>query len=233
MSRQIPWLRVFVEGVVIVGSILLAFGIDAWWDGRQERAAEAELLVRLDDEFRENQAAIAAVLTENQRFGEAALTIGGMQPDVMRSLSTDSLSSLLQKIGPLGIFHPGEAELSSMIQSGENRLLRDRELRVALSRWAESLAALEEQAAIVRRGQSERADLFRFGGYPSAFMRDEDEGDGELVLTERREVLAQLLGEGRFRENILYHRLTRNYYNELLEEARTELDSVLVLLAVD
>ena len=25
MTRQIPWLRVFVEGVVIVGSILLAF----------------------------------------------------------------------------------------------------------------------------------------------------------------------------------------------------------------
>ena len=34
MTRSIPWLRVFVEGVVIVGSILLAFGIDAWWDDR-------------------------------------------------------------------------------------------------------------------------------------------------------------------------------------------------------
>jgi len=28
-ASQIPWLRVFVEGVVIVGSILLAFGIEA------------------------------------------------------------------------------------------------------------------------------------------------------------------------------------------------------------
>ena len=27
MKPQIPWLRVFVEGVVIVGSILLAFGL--------------------------------------------------------------------------------------------------------------------------------------------------------------------------------------------------------------
>ena len=33
MTRQIPWLRAFVEGVVIVGSILLAFGIDACWEG--------------------------------------------------------------------------------------------------------------------------------------------------------------------------------------------------------
>jgi hypothetical protein len=29
---SIPWLRVLLEGVVIVGSILLAFGIDAWWE---------------------------------------------------------------------------------------------------------------------------------------------------------------------------------------------------------
>ena len=35
LKAQIPWLRVRVEGVVIVGSILLAFGIDAWWDGMQ------------------------------------------------------------------------------------------------------------------------------------------------------------------------------------------------------
>jgi hypothetical protein len=36
LKSQIPWLRVFVEGVVMVGSILLAFGIQAWWDGRQD-----------------------------------------------------------------------------------------------------------------------------------------------------------------------------------------------------
>ena len=29
-TKQNPGLRVFVEGVVIVGSILLAFGIEAW-----------------------------------------------------------------------------------------------------------------------------------------------------------------------------------------------------------
>ena len=36
-TRQIPWLRVCVEGVVIVGSILLAFGIDAWWNMKATR----------------------------------------------------------------------------------------------------------------------------------------------------------------------------------------------------
>ncbi len=44
MKAQIPWLRVFVEGVVIVGSILLAFGLQAWWDESQERGEERALL---------------------------------------------------------------------------------------------------------------------------------------------------------------------------------------------
>jgi hypothetical protein len=46
VSRQIPWLRVFVEGVVIVGSILLAFGIDAWWEERQEGVEELLKVLR-------------------------------------------------------------------------------------------------------------------------------------------------------------------------------------------
>jgi hypothetical protein len=34
LKPQIPRLRVFVEGVVIVGSILLALAGDAWWGER-------------------------------------------------------------------------------------------------------------------------------------------------------------------------------------------------------
>ncbi len=47
MKAQIPWLRVFVEGVVIVASILLAFGIQAWWEETQERTEEREIIERL------------------------------------------------------------------------------------------------------------------------------------------------------------------------------------------
>jgi hypothetical protein len=43
LKPSIPWLRVLIEGVVIVGSILLAFGIDAWWNERQETEAAEEL----------------------------------------------------------------------------------------------------------------------------------------------------------------------------------------------
>jgi hypothetical protein len=41
-TRQIPWPRIFAAGVAIVVSILLAFGIQGWWEGRQEQREEQE-----------------------------------------------------------------------------------------------------------------------------------------------------------------------------------------------
>ena len=42
--RSLPWLRIIVQGAVIVGSILLAFAIDAAWDVRQDRVKEEAYL---------------------------------------------------------------------------------------------------------------------------------------------------------------------------------------------
>ena len=68
MNRQVPWLRVFVEGVVIVASILLAFGIEAWWDGVQERAEEQLTLRALRVEFLEAKAELEYRLNFHQRI---------------------------------------------------------------------------------------------------------------------------------------------------------------------
>lgn len=50
-SRSIPWPRIFAEGTIILVSILLAFWIDAWWDGRQAEAAEEVILQTLLDDL--------------------------------------------------------------------------------------------------------------------------------------------------------------------------------------
>ena len=51
MKQNSPWGRVVVEGIVIVVSILLAFGIDAWWNDSQARDRERSYLVSLQQEF--------------------------------------------------------------------------------------------------------------------------------------------------------------------------------------
>jgi len=57
--KQIPLLRILAEGAVIVVSILLAFGIDAWWGGYQLRQDERALLHELRNTLSEDLAGIA------------------------------------------------------------------------------------------------------------------------------------------------------------------------------
>ncbi len=50
-THDIPWKRISAEGIAIVVGILLAFGIQAWWESRQNQAEEVEILAGLELEF--------------------------------------------------------------------------------------------------------------------------------------------------------------------------------------
>ena len=52
--QEIPWLRIGAESVAIVGSILLAFAIEAWWADQQQREEELILLTSLKEEAQNN-----------------------------------------------------------------------------------------------------------------------------------------------------------------------------------
>jgi len=54
MTRSIPWPRILAEGVAIVVSILLAFGIQAWWQGVQDRLVEEAHLGALQADLTES-----------------------------------------------------------------------------------------------------------------------------------------------------------------------------------
>lgn len=53
-TQRIPWIRIGAESLATVGSILLAFAIDAWWGERLERGLESEQLSRLQAELEAN-----------------------------------------------------------------------------------------------------------------------------------------------------------------------------------
>ena len=72
-AKQLPWLRIVAEGVVIVASILFAFGIDRGWDNWQERQEESEALGRLHIEFTENRERIELSAFESLAASAEAL----------------------------------------------------------------------------------------------------------------------------------------------------------------
>lgn len=58
-AQKIPWKRISIESVAIVGSILLAFSIDAWWDDTQRREDESIVLKALLDDLNEKKSVLA------------------------------------------------------------------------------------------------------------------------------------------------------------------------------
>ena len=83
MGRNIPWLRVAAEGVAILVSILLAFAVQAGWEGRQARQELRELLVLLDDELSHNGDLLQTSLDAHRNILESiemAIERGSVSP---------------------------------------------------------------------------------------------------------------------------------------------------------
>ena len=148
--KQIPWLRVIAEGAVIVVSILLAFGIDAWWEGRQERAEEDRYINALLDEA--YAAADELEIDRQARDGRLAaldslqvyFASGRGRPDAFTSWVNESSS--------LANFFPPTAAYDDLVSSGGLQLLRSDELRLALMSYHQErprLQFLEERERIL------------------------------------------------------------------------------------
>lgn len=132
-TRRVPWARILTEGLVIVVSILLAFGLQAWWEQRQERLAETDALTRLASEFVAVDSVMRAWQDRHRRTfdaGEALLALTG--PSTAEPLGADSLGVLLGMVESTWTLDPPGGVLSSLITSGRLNLIRNQELQAAL-----------------------------------------------------------------------------------------------------
>lgn len=174
---QIPWLRVLVEGVVIVGSILLAFGIDAAWEGRNQRQRRAALFAALGNDMALARAEVDRVATFHRTGHSAAadlLNVGRVvRGEIDQRLMIDSLvaatwGSTASYDAPLGA-------VESVVGSGDLDLVSDPALvleltafpaRVADLAWEQTLLqalATELQAYVSLQGID--ASLFDLNGF--------------------------------------------------------------------
>ncbi|MEL7453552.1 MAG: hypothetical protein AAGJ50_09310 [Pseudomonadota bacterium] len=137
--RDIPWAKITAEGVAIVVSILLAFGIEAWWSDRQEAQLVEENLAALRDELKSNLEEIRhertfrrAVIQATQQLFELA-----QAEDAIPALELDRSLSDVTWGGRIDI---STGALLSTLQTGTLTSIDQSELRRSLS----SLPALYE-----------------------------------------------------------------------------------------
>jgi hypothetical protein len=138
-------MRRLSEGVLIVLSILLAFGIEAGWSQRGERVAEVEALRGLQSDFSENAERLRATMASHVVIRDSGVRLLAMTgPDATASASDLTLDTLVMNlIGGPKVF-PVTATYDALIASGRIDLLQSAELRRELAQWTAIMTDLGE-----------------------------------------------------------------------------------------
>ncbi len=152
-SQNIPWKRIATEAAAIVGSILLAFAIDAWWQERLERKEEAEQLSRLHAEFLVNVDRLegyrAPLAGGQQATQEVFEIIQAAQANGQASVDFSSL--LLREMIYAPTFEADTPVLDGLIRSGGQEIIENRKLIGSLARWESGVRNYTELAQRTRR----------------------------------------------------------------------------------
>ncbi len=83
IGRDVSWKTLIVESVTVIASILLAFSIDAYWELRQERLAESEVMNALYIELRSNRDSLAETIQNNDEAAELFTRFLTLTPDAL------------------------------------------------------------------------------------------------------------------------------------------------------
>lgn len=136
LNEKINWYRIGIEGVVIVGSILLAFGIDAWWDGVQgERKAQTGLTELLQD-----LAADSVELKSSATYAQhiEAFSLWALSHLKMTGIREDSASRALAFFFRQNPYQPVGSSYAGLRESSQLGLIADSRLRNAIISYYET-----------------------------------------------------------------------------------------------
>ena len=151
--------RGFREFAIIVLGVLVALWIDASWAWLQDRRDEAELIEDLASDFDFNLNEIERIVDLQER---SATAVRRLLYEGIEDLPDDSLPEFAESVSYLHTFNARMGGLESALSSGRIELLRDRELRAALTAWPGYLADATEGVEWLRPFEMELGARFGF-----------------------------------------------------------------------
>ncbi len=176
------WVRGGTEAVVVVGSILMAFGIQAWWDGRSDRDLRAATLQGLLADFVSVDTIVSSLVTQNQKIvASHSLLISELRgrsgaPPVMIS------DTLLIAAFSSPTYNPPRTAVEMALGTGRLAELEDEPLRRLLAQWLQELDdTVEDELAAIKVVENKLVPfLASIHGFVDVLPHTRDWGFGEL-----------------------------------------------------
>jgi hypothetical protein len=159
-SSESTWRRLAIEAPVIIVSILLAFAIDAWWDERGERQAEAIMLQRLQADFTELDEALKTVEKEHGWATEASLYFMNQPIGTILQPTEEIDRNVFLVFLASRTFNPGSGAIASFYNNGGGTLIQSKALADKILGWSGLVEELQEEEANLQKGVAERWSPF-------------------------------------------------------------------------
>jgi hypothetical protein len=155
------WVAVWLDLAIVVLGIFLGLQVSQWYEGRQELAEEVLVLQRLQSEFDE----IIAVARSAVQFHQdeivalelvlRSLKNGELNPDDEDQVRSGLRTAMEYDLGP-----GRSGTYIEILSSGQFRLLRDQELRSALSKYDDFVSKADSLFANFQQGQRKHESVF-------------------------------------------------------------------------
>ena len=142
----------FIEGIVIVLSILLAFGIDALWDQHQQRLEEEEILASLESDFAANLQSVTRIIAAHGIFRDRVVTLMRLSPEEIRALSQTQVSEIMLSLANPWTFDAVRGTTDTLVSGGKLGALREPKLRESLLTFLNRLSDSQEDVAYLIQG---------------------------------------------------------------------------------
>jgi hypothetical protein len=140
-NEEIPWIRISIEAVAIVGSILIAFALDAWWDRSQARIESRERLAAVLEELESAAPAIEETLEIRTSLVENLVELRRRLTDIPPAQNVNVSDSLIGPIQFTWVTEIRIANAQEFLSTDGSSVIGGRMLKQAMRSW---LTAVED-----------------------------------------------------------------------------------------
>ena len=148
-KQKIAWPRILAEGAAIIASILLAFWIDAWWEGREQDELGQQYLVGLREDFAHTESQLGEHIEFIAGVMRAAEKVLAMASGPDSELLSDSFSKALGDTYSINTPNFATPTYRDMINSGNLRLVRNNALRMKMAELISLLQKIDRQSDVI------------------------------------------------------------------------------------
>ena len=161
-SSKIPWPRILAEGGAIVVSILLAFGIEAWWSARHLHLEEQNVLRQLTAEFQTNAHLLAERRQNHEeilRATQLVLSVTGPELD-QEIAESPEVRAAIDRMTRWWTYDPQMGVISGLTQSGRLSIISSDSLRNSLAAWPSRVQDLVEDEIFTQQVTANQLEPF-------------------------------------------------------------------------